>query len=69
MSPKRDTNKYHYWWHGKVTHRGITDDLDRREGEHQDRWPGGHITKVGNKTTKDAALKWEREGGKRPKKP
>ncbi len=30
----RDTYKYHYWWRGKVVHRGITDDLGRREQEH-----------------------------------
>ena len=64
----RDTYKYHYYWRGKVAHRGITDDLGRREQEHQEKWPGGHITPVGNKTTRDAALNWEREGGKRPRK-
>ena len=64
----RDTSKYHYWLHGRVVHRGITDDLGRREQEHQEKYPGGHITQVGNKTTREAGLKWEREGGKRPRK-
>ncbi len=65
MTKPRNTHKYHFKEGNKIVHRGITDDLDRRESEHQQEWPSGHIKKVGNKTTREAALEWEREGGKR----
>ena len=63
MAGERDTNKYVMKIGNMILHRGITIDLDRREGEHQQTWPGAHIHKVGRITTKEAALKWEREGG------
>ncbi len=63
----RDTYKYHLKRGNKVVHRGITNDLDRREAEHQDAFPGARIVKIGRRTTRDAALKWERDGGKRPR--
>lgn len=56
----RDTYKYHLKIGNKIIHRGITDDLDRREEEHQQKWPSGHIKQVGRRTTRDAALEWER---------
>ena len=65
---KRDTYKYHLKQGNKVVHRGITNNLDRREGEHQQNYPGSSIQKIGRRTTRAAALQWEREGGKRPKK-
>ena len=61
----RNTYKYHFKKGGKIVHRGITNDLDRRESEHKGRYGNGRIVKVGNITTREAALKWEREGGKR----
>ena len=64
MSVPRDTYKYHFKEGHKIVHRGITNDLERREQEQQQQWPNGHIDKIGNKTTREAALKWEREGGK-----
>ena len=63
---KRNVAKYHLWEDGKVAHRGITNDLARREREHQAEHPGSHISQVGRRTTREAALRWEREGGKRP---
>ena len=60
----RDTIKYHFKIGNTIVHRGITNDLDRRGDEHEQEWPNGHITPVGRRTTRDAALKWEREGGK-----
>ena len=48
-------------------HRGITNDLDRRQAEHQEQSPGAKIEQIGRRTTRDAALRWEREGGKRPR--
>ena len=55
----RDTYKYHYKIGNKIIKSGITDDLERREAEHQQDIPKGHITKVGHKTTEDAARAWE----------
>ena len=63
MKP-RDTFKYHFRKGNKTAHRGITDNLERREQEHQQRYGGGHIVKIGRRTTREAAEKWEREGGK-----
>lgn len=61
----RDTYKYHQKLGNRILHSGITNDLSRREREHRQKWPGSHISQVGNRTTRDAALKWERTGGKR----
>lgn len=61
MSKLRDTYKYHFKIKNKIVHSGITDDLDRREQEHQQEWPTGHIKQVGRKTTEDAAREWEQD--------
>lgn len=64
----RNTFKYHFKKGNKIIHTGITNDLDRREREHQQRYgDGGHIKKVGRATTRDAALKWESEQAKQGK--
>ncbi len=55
----RDTYKYDFKIGNKIAHSGITDDLDRREVEHQQKWPKGHIVQVGRKTTEEAASEWE----------
>ena len=65
MAKTKDTYKYHLKEGKKVVHRGITNDLDRREDEHQKQSPGTEIKQVGRKTTREAALRWEREGGRR----
>ena len=62
---ERDVYKYQLKKGGKIVHRGITNDLERREAEHRLVWPDSHIKQVGRQTTREAALKWEREGGKR----
>ena len=50
----------------KILHSGITNDLERRENEHKRTFGDrGHIKKVGNATTRDAALKWESEQTRR----
>jgi predicted GIY-YIG superfamily endonuclease len=59
MSNSRNTYKYHYKVGHKIVHSGVTNDLERREQEHQQKWPKGHIIQVGRKTTEDAALEWE----------
>ncbi len=63
MAEKRDTYKYQFKVVNKIVHGGITDDLERREKEHQQEWPKGHIVKVGQKTTEKAAREWEKKMG------
>lgn len=63
MSKPRNHYKYHYKIGNKIVHGGITKDLERREQEHQQRWPNGHIKQVGRKTTEDAARNWEEGKG------
>ena len=59
----RNWYKYKFKVGNKIVHRGITEDLERREQEHRQRWPKGHIVQVGKRTTEDAARKWEEEHG------
>ncbi len=59
----RDTYKYQFKIGNKVMHGGITKDLEQREADHKRKWPKGHITKVGRRTTEEAARKWEKENG------
>lgn len=61
----RDTYKYQLKDGKQVVHRGITNDLNRREREHQAEYPGSKIIQVGRRTTHEAALEWERNGGRR----
>ena len=61
MSKPRDTYKYYFKLGRKIVHGGITNDLERREDEHQVRWHKGHIYQVGRKTTEESARKWEKE--------
>ncbi|MDD9980713.1 MAG: hypothetical protein OXU81_05055 [Gammaproteobacteria bacterium] len=62
MGATRDTFKYHFKRGNKILHTGITNDLDRREREHQrDIDSGGHISQVGHRTTLDGAKAWEDE--------
>ncbi len=61
----RDTYKYHLKSGKQVVHRGVTNNLSRREQEHQTEYPGAEIIQIGRKTTREAALEWERNGGKR----
>jgi predicted GIY-YIG superfamily endonuclease len=63
MAEKRDTYKYQQKVENKIVHGGITNDLERREQEHQQQWPKSHISQVGRVTTEEAARKWEKEKG------
>jgi len=66
MGKARNTTKYHLIKYRKVVHRGITDrPLEDRESEHQTEYPGSHIKQIGRKTTRERALEWETNGGKR----
>ncbi len=60
---KRDTFKYQQKIGNKIMHGGITNDLERREQEHQQDWPKSHITQIGRRTTEDAARQWEKDKG------
>lgn len=59
---ERDTYKYHLK-RGKTTLlSGITNDLERREKEHQRKYGDDvHIEKVGNRTTREGAREWEKD--------
>ena len=65
MKKVRDTYKYHVKVSGKIVYRGITKNLERRGAEHKARRPSSHIVQIGRRTTREKALEWEREGGKR----
>jgi predicted GIY-YIG superfamily endonuclease len=59
MAEKRDWKKYDFKVGNKIVHSGITQDIERREVEHQRRWPNGHIKQVGIATTEEGARAWE----------
>jgi predicted GIY-YIG superfamily endonuclease len=56
---KRDTFTYDFKVGNKIMHSGTTTDLERREAEHRQRWPKGHIVKIGVAKTKEGALAWQ----------
>ncbi len=63
---ERDTYKYQLKEGRTTVYRGITYDLARRGVEHRNDYPNATIKQVGRRTTQESALKWERNGGKRP---
>ncbi len=48
---------------GNTVHGGITTDPERREGEHQQKWPTGHMQIVGGPMSEKDAREWERRNG------
>jgi len=56
---KRNTWTYHFKVGNKIVHSGITDDPERREDEHQVRWPKGRLVIDGAAKTEEGARKWE----------
>ena len=52
MAKPRDTYKYQVKVGNKIVHRGVTNDLDRREAEQKARWPNAKIVQVGRRTTR-----------------
>lgn len=72
-SAPRDTYKYFFKVGNVIVHRGITNNLQSRESQNQNSgrskyingvrlyWSNGHISQVGNITTSEAALEWERD--------
>ena len=62
MTDKRDTYKYQFKSGNKILYVGITNDLERREQEHQSKIDiNSHIIQVGRRTTRDGAKEWEDE--------
>lgn len=62
MDNSKNTYKYVLKVGEKVVHRGVTNDLERRQAEHRVRWPDGQVEPVGEKTTMEQALIWMRDG-------
>lgn len=57
----RNTYKYHLKRGNKIIRSGITNDLDRREDEHQrEHGEDVHVKKVGRATTRESAKDWEK---------
>ena len=68
----RDTYKYNFKVGNLIVHCGITYNLSQRENQHRNSgrytvyngkrfyWSNGHIVQVGNITTRQAAMEWER---------
>ena len=63
MGKPRDTYKYLVKRGNKVLDGGITKNLERREQERQQEYPGCHLNKLGIRTTEEGAREWEREQG------
>ena len=62
IEPKRDTYKYHLKQGDKIIRSGITNDLDRREKEHQRNYGKDvHVQQVGRRTTREDAREWEKK--------
>ena len=62
IEPKRDTYKYHLKRGNQIIRSGITNDLDRREKEHQRNYGKEvHIKQVGSRTTREGAREWEKK--------
>lgn len=58
----RDTYKYHLKRGNAIIRSGVTNDLERREKEHQREFGKDvHVSKVGNASTRDGARDWERD--------
>ncbi len=57
----RDTYRYHYQVGNKIVHFGITSNPARREAEHQQARPGGHIIQQGPRVTRQSAERWEQQ--------
>ena len=63
MAKRRNWKKYKFIVDGKIKHKGITKDLDRREQEHRQKYGKGRIKQVGRSVTEDSARDWEKDQG------
>jgi hypothetical protein len=50
---------YNYVVRGEKKHSGITQDRERRQAEHQTRWPGGTLQTVIGPVSEKEARAWE----------
>jgi len=50
---------YHYYVGNDKKHSGITTDAERRQTEHQQRWPGGRLVVATGPMTEPQARAWE----------
>jgi len=50
---------------GEIVYWGVTNDLARREAEHQTRFPMSRVEQIGRRTTRKAALTWSRRMDRR----
>lgn len=60
MSAQRNWYRYDFKVGDVIRHSGITQDLERRETEHRNRWPGGRIVPVGPAVSEETAREWEK---------
>jgi hypothetical protein len=58
---RRTTYKYLFKVGNRIKNVGFTADLSRRERELMREASGGHIKKVGRRTTEEAARRWARD--------
>jgi len=64
MTKPRTWYTYEFKRGNKVLHKGITQDLEHRESEHQVNFDGkGHIKQVGGAKTEDGARGLEKKEG------
>jgi hypothetical protein len=59
MTAKRDWYRYDFKVGQQIRHSGITKDPERREVEHQQRWPTGRLVVEGPPVTEESAREWE----------
>ena len=60
----RDFTRYDVKVQRKNVHGGITErPLEERAAEHEKKWPGCNVKKVGPKVTEETARKWEKDHG------
>jgi hypothetical protein len=64
LSKARDWHTYEFKVGNRVLHKGITQEPDRREREHQNNIdPDGHLKIVGRPKTEEGARQWEKDNG------
>lgn len=63
MAKRRKWKKYKFIVDGRIKHKGITKDLERREQEHRQKYGKGRLKQVGRAVTEDSAREWEKDQG------
>lgn len=57
----RDTYKYYLKQGNRIVHIGVAIDWKRREKLHHQEFPASKLKLIGNRSTREGALRWERE--------